>query len=252
MENSVARNVGAQCERLGYASFWLNNPPGGDAIPTLGAVARLTASIQLGIGIIPLSHTAPDAIVDDVSRNALPLHRLYLGVGSGSGLDGVRRVREGVEALRSRIQTEVVVAALGPAMCRLAGRQADGVLLNWLTPGFARQASEWVREGAEAAGKPMPRVMVYVRAAIGDAARRRLDAEAARYEAIPQYAAHFERMGASALQTSISASSPAELQEALLVWDGVVDEVVVRVIPSSDTVDDVLAIASAAAQQPGR
>jgi hypothetical protein len=59
-------------------------------------------------------------------------------------------------------------------------------------------------------------------------------------------------MGASALQTSISASSPAELQEALLVWDGVVDEVVVRVIPSSDTVDDVLAIASAAAQQPGR
>ena len=73
-------------------------------------------------------------------------------------------------ALRAELSTRIVVAALGPKMCRLAGEVADGVLLNWLTPEYARQSADIVREGAAAARRPAPTIYAYVRLALGAAA----------------------------------------------------------------------------------
>ena len=69
----------------------------------------------------------------------------------------------------------VVVAAMGPKMCALAGAEADGVFLNWMTPEKAAWARERVHEGAAEAGRDAPPpVFGYVRVAVGDDAGERL------------------------------------------------------------------------------
>lgn len=225
--------------RGGYRSFWLNNPPGGAALDVLGTLAPLVPALRLGVGVIPFSAVSPDEIVAGVRRAAVPVDRLDLGVGSGAGADGVRRVSEGVERLRAAFEGTIVVAALGPRMCRLAGAAADGVLFNWLTPEYAAHAVEAVRAGAAELKREMPRTLAYVRAALGDDATARLRREAATYESYPAYAAHFRRMGTGGMGASIAASSPAEVHAALAAWEGVVDEVVIRVITAHDSTDEV-------------
>lgn len=225
--------VAELAQTLGFHSFWLNNPPGGTALARLGAVAPGVPKLMLGVGVIPLSHDTPDAIAAGVRDAAIPQTRFYLGIGSGAGPGGVERVRHGVGAVRTRLGCALVVAALGPAMCRLGGEVADGVLLNWLTPEFAERSLAWIREGADRSGRPVPRVMAYVRAAPAGEGEQRLEREAAAYEGYPQYAAHFRRMGAGARETAVH-GTPDELRRGLAAWDGVVDEVIVRVIAPTD------------------
>ncbi len=131
-------------------------------------------------------------------------------------------------------------------MCRLAGAEADGVLFNWLTPQWARHSAEWVREGANRAGKPMPRTMAYVRAARGPEAIARLQREAANYAAIPHYHAHFERMGTPAFATAITGATRGDIQRGLRVWEGLVDEVIGRVVAAAATVEHITDLVRAA------
>lgn len=241
----IVRASAREAEALGYTSFWVNHPGATDGLAALAPAAAATRRIALGVGVIPLHTRGPDSIVDGVQAHALPLDRLLLGVGSPNP-GALGRVRAGVAALRARLATRLVVAALGPQMCRLAGEVADGVLFNWLTPEHARCSADWVREGAVAAGRPAPRLYAYVRLALGAAARERLEREAARYAAIPAYAAHFARMGVKPEATAIAAAEPAAIAAALGQWRGAVDEVVLRALPGQDTVDDHLALLRAA------
>jgi alkanesulfonate monooxygenase SsuD/methylene tetrahydromethanopterin reductase-like flavin-dependent oxidoreductase (luciferase family) len=241
----VIRAASHEAEALGYGSFWVNHPPTTDGLAALGAAARETRRVELGVGVIPLQNRGPESIIEGVRGNALPLDRLLLGVGSANP-GALRRVREGVAQLRTALACRVIVAALGPKMCRLAGELADGVLLNWLTPQHARRSAEWVREGAAAARRPTPRVMTYVRVAIGRAARERLAGEAERYGAIPAYAASFARMGVAPMDTCIAVDEPGAVPAALAAWDGAVDDLVIRVLPAADTTDDHLAVVRAA------
>lgn len=224
-------------QESGYHSFWLNNPPRGNALVTLGQVARDTR-LWVGVGVIPFSDHPASEIVGRVRENNLPLDRFYLGVGSGGGAGGLQRVAEGVRAIRAQLDCTIVVAALGPRMCRLAGAEADAVLFNWLTPEYARASIQSVRTGAEDAGRPMPRLMAYTRVALGDEARARLEQEASNYQAIPQYAAHFKRMGTPAMGTAL-AGDAQNIQRGLRAWDGVVDEVVLRIVTAHDTAAEI-------------
>jgi alkanesulfonate monooxygenase SsuD/methylene tetrahydromethanopterin reductase-like flavin-dependent oxidoreductase (luciferase family) len=243
----VIRASAREAETLGYRSFWVNHPGPVDGLAALAHAAGETRAIELGIGVIPLHTRGPDSIVEGVEANALPLHRLLLGVGSPNP-GSLGRVRAGVAALRARLSTRLVVAALGPRMCRLAGEVADGVLFNWLTPEHVRVSAEWVREGAAAAGRRPPRLCAYVRVALGDAACARFEQEGARYAAIPAYAAHFARMGVKPVETGVGARSPEAIPRALAAWRGVLDDVVVRAITPEDTVDAHLALLRACAE----
>jgi alkanesulfonate monooxygenase SsuD/methylene tetrahydromethanopterin reductase-like flavin-dependent oxidoreductase (luciferase family) len=233
-----------EAESLGYASFWLNYPGPIDGLAALGPVARQTARIELGVGVIPLHTRGPASIADGVAAAALPPARLLLGVGSPNP-GSLARVREGVAALRARLALRVVVAALGPKMCHLAGEVADGVLLNWLTPGHAARSTEWIRAGAAAAGRPMPRVMAYVRLALGPGGAERLRDEGSRYASFPMYAAHFERMGVDPLVTAVAAPAAAAVAPALAPWHGVVDDLILRAVTARDTLDETLALVRA-------
>lgn len=237
----VIRASAREAEAAGYGSFWVNHPGKIDGVAALALAAAETGRIALGIGVIPLHTRGPDSIVQGVRDHRLPLDRLLLGVGSPNP-GALDRARAGIADLRTGLRARLVLAALGPRMCRLAGEIADGVLFNWLTPEHARQSAEWVRSGAVAAGRPSPRLFAYVRAALGAAAAPRLAEEGARYAAIPAYASHFARMGAKPVETAIAAPTAGALAAGLARWQGVVDEVVVRAITAQDTVEDHLAL----------
>jgi alkanesulfonate monooxygenase SsuD/methylene tetrahydromethanopterin reductase-like flavin-dependent oxidoreductase (luciferase family) len=234
-----------EAEGLGYTSFWVNHPGATDGLAALAQAARATRRIELGIGVIPLHTRGPDSIGEGVQTNALPVDRLLLGVGSPNP-GALPRVREGIATLRSRLPARLVVAALGPQMCRLAGEIADGVLFNWLTPEHASRSAEWVRAGAAAARRQPPRLFAYVRVALGPRGIERLDDEAGRYGRIPAYADHFARMGVKPVETAIAAQTPEAIRPALARWQGVVDEIVVRAITGQDTVEETVALLRAA------
>jgi len=234
-----------EAEALGYTSFWVNHPGATDGLAVLAAPARQTQRIELGVGVIPLHTRGPEDIVAGARAQALPLDRLLLGVGS-PGPGALSRVREGVAAIRAQLQTRVILAALGPKMCRLAGEVADGVLFNWLTPEYARKSADLVREGAAAARRPVPRIMGYVRVAIGQAAIDRLADEADRYAKIPAYGANFERMGLKPVDTGIAGQTADAVAPALRKWQGAMDDVVIRAITAKDTLDETLALVRAA------
>ena len=235
----------AQAEALGYSSFWVNHPATTDGLVALAGAAHETRHIELGVGVIPLHTREPAHIAQGVRDNALPLERLLLGVGSPNP-GALKRVRAGSAALRSQLSTRLIVAALGPQMCRLAGEVADGVLFNWLTPAYARLSADLVRAGAAAAGRPVPKLFAYVRAALGPVAGGKLQEEGARYAAIPAYGAHFVRMGIDPVTTAITAQTPEAIAAALGSWQGAVDEVVLRIITGHDTLEEHLEFLQAA------
>ncbi len=241
----IIRATAREAEALGYSSFWVNHPGPMDGLGALAHAAGETRRIELGIGVIPLNTRGPSSIVEGVKRHALPLDRLLLGVGSPNP-QALKRVREGVAALRAQLATRLIVAALGPKMCRLAGEVADGVLLNWLTPEHARASADLVRAGAAAANRPAPKIFAYVRLAVGEAGRAKLAEEGGRYGAIPAYAANFERMGVKPVETAIAVPDPASVPAALARWHSAVDEVVLRAITAVDTIEENLVLLRAA------
>jgi alkanesulfonate monooxygenase SsuD/methylene tetrahydromethanopterin reductase-like flavin-dependent oxidoreductase (luciferase family) len=240
----IIRASAREAEALGYSSFWVNHPGPVDGLGSLAHAAAESRRLDLGVGVIPLHTRGPESIIEGVRQHALAPARLLLGVGSPNP-EALKRVRDGVAAIRAKLSTRVIVAALGPKMCQLAGEVADGVLFNWLTPEYAKRSAELVRAGAEAARRPMPRLYAYVRVALGPAAERLAD-EGGRYDAIPAYHAHFVKMGVKPVDTAIAATSPDGIKQALKAWAGAVDEVVLRAITAKDTVEEHLALVRAA------
>jgi alkanesulfonate monooxygenase SsuD/methylene tetrahydromethanopterin reductase-like flavin-dependent oxidoreductase (luciferase family) len=90
----------------------------------------------------------------------LPMIEEYVGViravlRGEAGYDG-KVFRVGLVPLDSppvRADLPVYLAALGPRMLELAGRIADGVILNLMTPALVGQAARTVRAAAQAAGR---------------------------------------------------------------------------------------------------
>jgi len=245
VKTDVIAAAAREAEGAGYTSFWVNHPGPFDGLASVAVAARDSRRIALGIGVIPLHTRGPQSIVEGVRTHALPLDRLWLGVGSPNP-KSLDRVREGVAALRKDVRTKIVVAALGPKMCRLAGEIADGVLFNWLTPEHAKASAVLVREGAQAAKRPVPRLFAYVRLAMGPGAAERVAKEGARYDSVPAYHANFERMGVKPEATAVVADTPAEVARALARWDGALDEIVLRALPADDGVESTLALLRAA------
>ena len=243
---AIIRACAREAEALGYRSFWVNHPGKTDGLVSLTHAAAETTRVDLGVGVIPLNTRGPDSIVEVTKAQKLPLARLLLGVGSPNP-NSLQRVRDGVAALRRDLSTRVVVAALGPKMCHLAGEVADGVLFNFITPEHAKKSVEVVKAGAASAKRQPPKMYSYVRLSLGAAALPNMQAEADRYGAIPAYAANFERMGVKPIQTTIAASTEADIRSAIAKWQNTgVDGLIFRAIVSTDTVEENLKLVRAA------
>jgi alkanesulfonate monooxygenase SsuD/methylene tetrahydromethanopterin reductase-like flavin-dependent oxidoreductase (luciferase family) len=239
----VLAGIAERVEASGYRSVWVNHPPDADGIGQLAKVAAVTSRITLGTAVVPVSAVPPEAIVRRIAETELPVGRLRLGIGSGSGPRPLRRIADAIGYLRPRIPAEIVVGALGPRMRELAATQADGVLLNNVTPALARAAAEEIRAQAGAAGRPVPGVYVNVMIGVGADQLAELEGSAAFLSRLPAYAAHFDRTGIRPEQTWIAAERLSELAPLLHRWRDTVDEVVLVPVradeagPAGDLVD---------------
>jgi alkanesulfonate monooxygenase SsuD/methylene tetrahydromethanopterin reductase-like flavin-dependent oxidoreductase (luciferase family) len=250
LPHEIIRVLAPAAEEAGYDTFWVNDTPHGDGLAALRVAADTTTTIHLGVGVIPLDRQPGDRIADRVAELDLPQERLLLGIGSGNPKGGLERVRAGAAALAARLRAPVVIGALGPRMCALAGSDADGVLLNWLTADYVAPSAAITEDAAREAGRPQPLILGYVRVAYGPGAREVFAGEAARYASYPAYAANFARMGTPAEQTAVVGDSPREIQSGLALFTSRLDETVVRAIVGEETADAYLALLKAAAPQP--
>jgi alkanesulfonate monooxygenase SsuD/methylene tetrahydromethanopterin reductase-like flavin-dependent oxidoreductase (luciferase family) len=239
--------LGVELERLGYRELWINDTRRGDGVATLAEVAPATTSMRFGLGVVALTEHPPSAIRDRLSRAELPLERLTLGVGSGSSAS-LGLVRGGVAAIRELLpEMPVAVAAIRPRMLRLAGEIADTVIAAWVLPDRLTSVRDRVAEGAQAQGRPIPRLAAYVRTAAGAGARQRLRTEMDRYAAYgPYYARAFAGQPDGLVDVAVESNDPAELAAALAPYRSVFDAVVVRAIPVDDSIDAWLDVAQAA------
>lgn len=247
LDPEVARPLAARCAELGYASMWSNDHPGAKGLETLAEFAAAAPGIDLGVAVIAIDRTPPEQIAADVERLGLDPARLWLGIGAGFSGRPLTRMREALPELRERLpDVRLVLAAMGPKMCALAGAEFDGVFFNWMTPEFAGQARGRVEQGAREAGRDTPPVFGYVRTAVGEDAATRLAKEESFYRDLHDgYRNHFARLGEPEGSVGVAAADAEAAQRALAAY-AALDTVVVRGLASA-RVESMTGIAAAAA-----
>jgi alkanesulfonate monooxygenase SsuD/methylene tetrahydromethanopterin reductase-like flavin-dependent oxidoreductase (luciferase family) len=247
LDPEVAAPLAASCAELGYDSIWSNDHPGAKGLETLAEFAAAAPSLELGVAVIALDRTPPEEIAADIQRLGLDRSRLWLGVGAGFSEKPLTRMRESLPELREKLPgVRLVLAAMGPKMCALAGAEFDGAFFNWMTPAFAAAAREKVEAGAAEAGREPPPVFGYVRTAVGPDAAERLAGEESFYRNLHGgYRNHFARLGEPEGTVGVAATDRVAAQEALTAYTAL-DTVVVRGLASA-TVEAMTALAEAAA-----
>jgi alkanesulfonate monooxygenase SsuD/methylene tetrahydromethanopterin reductase-like flavin-dependent oxidoreductase (luciferase family) len=247
LDPDVARPLAARCAELGYDSLWSNDHPGAKGLETLARFAETAPQVDLGVAVIALDRQPPEAIAADVQRLGLDPSRLWLGVGAGFSKKPLTKMRESLPELRESLPgVRLVLAAMGPKMCALAGAEFDGVFFNWMTPGFAASAREKVEAGAREASRDVPPVFGYVRTAVGPDATERLAKEESFYRDLHKgYRDHFDRLGEPEGTVGVAAADRHQAQSLLAQYEAL-DTIVVRGLASAK-VEAMTAVAAAAA-----
>jgi alkanesulfonate monooxygenase SsuD/methylene tetrahydromethanopterin reductase-like flavin-dependent oxidoreductase (luciferase family) len=248
LDPEVARPLAARCAELGYDSIWSNDHPGAKGLETLAEFGAAAPQTDLGVAVIALDRTPPQAIAADVERVGVDPARLLLGVGAGFSEKPLTKMRESLPELREALPgIRLVLAAMGPKMCALGGAEFEGVFFNWMTPGFAAGAREKVEAGAREAGRETPPVFGYVRTAVGPDAAERLAKEESFYRDLHKgYRSHFDRLGEPEGTVGVAAGDRDDAQSQLAAYEGPLDTIVVRGLASA-TVEAMTAVAAAAA-----
>lgn len=244
-----AARIGMETERLGFSTIWTNDIPQASGLATAGHIARATSTIRIAVGVLPCDRNPPAQVAVAVRNLKLPLDRLVVGVGSGSSKNPLQAVRAAIEHLRGDFGPALTIGlgAMGPRMCKLAGEVADVVLLNWMTPERVAWARRHIGAGSSRAGRRQPPEAVgYVRTAMGKGATERIRSEAEKYYAMPAYRRHFDAMGEELQSVGLNADDE-DLQSRLTGYGEVLDEVVIRAVPETDSLESTLAVAKAIA-----
>jgi alkanesulfonate monooxygenase SsuD/methylene tetrahydromethanopterin reductase-like flavin-dependent oxidoreductase (luciferase family) len=227
--------------------MWSNDHPGAKGLETLAEFGAAAPDVDLGVAVIALDRTPPADIAADIERVGLDPARLWLGVGAGATPRHLTRVREMLPDLRRLLpDVRLVLAAMGPKMCALAGAEFDGAFFNWMTPEFAAGARAKVEAGAAEAGRDAPPVLGYVRTAVGPDAGERLAKEESFYRDLHAgYRNHFDRLAEQEGTVGVAAADAADAQRRLASYTAL-DTLVVRGLASAST-EAMSAVAEAAA-----
>jgi alkanesulfonate monooxygenase SsuD/methylene tetrahydromethanopterin reductase-like flavin-dependent oxidoreductase (luciferase family) len=247
LDPEVARPLAASCDERGYGSMWSNDHPGAKGLETLAEFAAAAPELELGVAVIALDRQSPQEIAADIERLGIDPSKLWLGVGAGFSKKPLTAMREALPTLREALPgVRLVLAAMGPKMCALAGAEFDGVFFNWMTPEFAAGAREKVEAGAREAGRETPPVFGYVRTAVGADAAPRLAKEESFYRDLHKgYRDHFDRLGEPEGTVGVAAADRDDAQAQLGRYEAL-DTIVVRGLASAK-VEAMTAVAAAAA-----
>ena len=248
LDPEVAEPLAERCAELGYSSMWSNDHPGALGLETLAAFAEAAPGLELGVAVMALDRHEPAEIAAHIDRLGLDRERLWLGVGAGFSAKPLTTMREALpDAARAVAGVRLVLAAMGPKMCGLAGAALRRRLLQLddARSSPPRRASN-VEAGAREAGREAPPVLGYVRTAVGDDAAERLAKEEAFYRDLHDgYRNHFDRLGEPEGTVGVAAADREEAQRALAAYEAL-DVTVVRGLASAK-VEAMTAVAEAAA-----
>lgn len=250
LDPGVARELAARCAKRGYRSLWSNDHPMASGLETAAEFAAAAPGLEVGVAVLALDRHRPADIAARIAALDLDPGRLWLGIGAGFTKRPLGVVREGLQAVRDRLPAgaRVVVAAMGPKMCALAGAEADGVFLNWMTPEKAAWAREQAEAGARDAGRAQPPpIFGYVRVAVGADAPNRLVKEESFYRNLHHgYIRHFQALDREEGTVGVAETDPARVPSELARYETAIDHVVVRALAHAD-LESLGAVADAAA-----
>jgi alkanesulfonate monooxygenase SsuD/methylene tetrahydromethanopterin reductase-like flavin-dependent oxidoreductase (luciferase family) len=234
LDPEVATPLATRCAELGYASMWSNDHPAASGLETLADFAAGSDEVELGVGVLALDRNEPAEINAAIESLGLDRDRLLIGVGAGFSKKPLTRMREAEGELREAIPgVRLVLAAMGPKMCALAGSAYDGAFFNWMTPAFAADARQRVESGAADAGRPAPPVYGYVRTSVGADAETRLAKEEGFYRDLHDgYRNHFDRLGEPPGTVGVAAERPEDAGPELAAYEAL-DTIVVRGLASA-------------------
>ena len=175
----------AELADLGYTDIWSAESDGADGFTPLAMAAAWEPRLRLGTAIIPAYTRSPACFAQSVASlaDAAP-GRFAIGIGSSSNVivekwNGIpfvepyKKVRDVVRFLNDALSGEkiaksydtfevngfklgvrpeqkpkILVAALREGMLRLAGRESDGAIINWLSATDVRKVAQVVRDAA--------------------------------------------------------------------------------------------------------
>ena len=169
---------------LGYTDLWSSEANGADAFTPLALASVWAPSLRLGTAIVPAYTRGPACLAQSVASMASAAPgRFALGIGTSSnviveGWNGIpfeepyQQVQAMVRFLRQALTGEkvtgdfgrfsvrsfklgvkvpepvpILVAALRSGMLRLAGREGDGAIVNWLSADDVSTVAPYVHEG---------------------------------------------------------------------------------------------------------
>lgn len=257
---------------LGYRDLWSSEVDGADAMTPLALAAAWEPRLRLGTAIVPAYTRAPALLAQTVASmaDAAP-GRFAVGIGSSSNViverwNGIpfeqpyRRVRDVVRFLRAALSGEkvtqrydtfevqgfrlglipeqlppILVAGLREGMLRLAGREGDGAIINWLSAGDVRQVAGVVRDAAEGADREIVCRIFVCPSEDVDAVRAAGRRSIAAYLNVPVYAAFHEWLGrGEMLQPMWDAWRSGDRAGALeRIPDELVDDLIVHGSPAA-------------------
>jgi probable F420-dependent oxidoreductase len=217
---------------LGYTDVWSSEANGADAFTPLALASTWAPSLRLGTAIVPAFTRGPGLIAQSVGTLAQAAPgRCTLGVGTSSnviveGWNGIpfdepyKRTRDVVRFLRRALAGEkvtgefdtfsvrgfklgmmpeqpvpILVAALREGMLRLAGREGDGAIINWLSADDVATVAPIVQQAGDGTPREVVARIFVAPTDDADTVRGMGRFAIAAYLNVPVYAAFHEWLG---------------------------------------------------------
>lgn len=252
---------------LGYTDIWSAEADGADAFTPLALAAAWEPRLRLGTAIVPAYTRSPACFAQSVASlaDAAP-GRFAIGVGTSSNViverwNGVpfvepyKKVRDVVRFLRDALggekvtktydtfeingfrlgivpeqQPPILIAALREGMLRLAGREADGAITNWLSAEDVAQVAGVVRDAAGGEPRELVARIFVCPSENAEAVRAGARFAIAAYLNVPVYAEFHRWLGrGEVLQPMWDAWAAGDRKAATAaIPDSLVDELVVH------------------------
>ncbi len=255
---------------LGFTDVWSAESDGGDGFTPLALAAAWEPRLRLGTAIVPAYTRAPACMAQSAATiaDAAP-GRFAIGIGSSSNViverwNGVpfdqpyRKVRDMVRFLRDAFTGEkvtkqydtfeiqgfrlgirpeqtppILVAGLREGMLKMAGREADGAITNWLSPEDVPKIAAAVREGAGGDEKELVARIFVCPSENAEVVRAGARFAIAAYMNVPVYAEYQEWLGRGEMFAEMWSAWKAGDRKAALaaIPDEAVDQLVVHGSP---------------------
>ena len=261
------RSVVESLPDLGYTDVWSAESHGADAFTPLALASVWAPSLRLGSAIVPAYTRGPATLAMCAATLAAAAPgRFVLGVGTSSNVivekwndipfeEPYKKVRDTVRFLRAALtgekvkehydtfdvdgfrlglvppeQPPILIAALRSGMLRLAGREADGAIVNWLSSEDVKTVAPYVREGG--ADKEIAARIFVAPTTDADTARGVAKFAIAAYMTVPVYRAFHEWLGRDELQPMWDAWTAGDRKAAVAaIPDSVADALVIHGAP---------------------